>query len=182
MRAGSDVITRFGGRSVLRLDSSRMTRQRPFSVSRPSGCLVGPPTHLDLPFKTNQARYDSRCPSTRKGGVPSTEQSIVDGTKPARGARSERTKTPTTETTERSVSNSHSNGGGWNTFLISFHRFRYDNHVRLRHPQSGTAQPRHPEARVQGGPVEPRLASAFFSPATRPTAMTSNVRNALNAK
>jgi len=93
---------------------------------------------------------------------------------PSQGSQIGKDETPTTETTERSVSNSHSNGGGWNTFLISFHRFRYDNHVRLQHPQSGPAHHDTPRRAPIGGPSSPGSPVPFSHPARNAMSRTHN--------
>ena len=116
------------------------------------------------------------------GIVEERSQCIVDGTKP--GPPERKGRNTTTETTERLTP--LDGGGDLGTpssfrFTVSATTTMYVHGIAER-PRA----PRHPEARAQGGTVEPRLASAFFSPATRPTAMSNdeslNQNDAYNQK
>jgi hypothetical protein len=118
------------------------------------------------------SRFGGRSPS---GALRLLSLScIVDGTKPG-GARTERTKHRQRRPRNgQSASNSHSNGGGGNTFLISFHRFRYDNHVRLRHPRSGPAHHDTPRRASIGGPSSSGSPVPFSHPARNAMSRTHN--------
>ena len=114
-------------------------------------------------------------PDTVQHGLLSMLDFVVLWMGPSQGSQIGKDETPTTETTERTSQHSHSTAEGLGNLP------HFVSPSPLRQPCTSTAPaerpraPRQPEARAQGGPVEPRLASAFFSPATRPTAMTSNV-------
>ena len=71
----------------------------------------------------------------------------------------------------------------WGTFPISFHRLRYDNHVCLRHPQSGPAHHGNPRRAPKGGPSSPGSPVHFSPPShTRAKGLPSSHDGGCNHK